>query len=197
MNVLQDFKSVKIFVKSTDGIALLGREIFSKFKKLRGEDGVVGLYFTHYPDHVKVGFRYSNWSKVESKINSFLSSINSENIGVVRSIGNFEKTKGDYYLLPKNVISDYIVCQSFDWLLKLENDIPTQERDAQKISDWFLKNKKQIFDEVIGSYKIEFSKQEIFWMLERFIHHLLNAGLYYPLEQWILIYLIGAEFFKK
>jgi len=60
-----------------------------------------------------------------------------------------------------------------------------------------LKNKEQIFEDVVNNYKRGFNEQEIFWILERFIHHLLNSGLYYSLEQWILIFLIGAGFFKK
>ena len=203
MTILQDFSSINVNLLNNNGLVPVGREIRDKLIKLRGDNNIIGLYYVNYsatdeqPPHVHVGFRYTDWKKVESKVTSFFNKSNFQTKELIKDIDQCKPTDGSYYLLPKNVISDYIVCQSFDWLLKLENEIPPKERDAQRITDWFLRNKKQIFEKVVKSYEREFSEKEIFWILERFIHHLLNSGLYHLLEQWILIYLIGAGFFKK
>lgn len=197
---LPDFKSVTVSVKTGETVWLLGREVFEKLKILRNESDIIGVYFTHYsmpPPHIRLGFRYTDWSKVERRINRFLDELKDQNHGLIQDIDKFEETTGEYYLLPKGVVSDYLACQSFDWLLRLENDLARKPKDAQRIAHWFMNNKDKIFEEIIDIHKNEFTDQEVFWMLERFIHHLLNSGWYYQIEPIILIYLSGSGFFKK
>jgi len=65
---LSDFKSVNIYVKSNEAIFLLGRELFEKLKVLRNGEGITGVYFTHYsPTYIHIGFRYTDWLKVEDE----------------------------------------------------------------------------------------------------------------------------------
>jgi len=203
MTTLQDFTSLNVNLIDNNGLVPVGTEIRDKLISLKKDKNINGLYFVHYsatneqPAHVHVGFRYTDREKVESKITSFFNKSNFQTQTLIKDIKQCEPTDGSYYLLPKGVVSDYIVCQSFDWLLKLENDVPMQERDAQRIAFWFLENKKQIFKEVVNGYKRESNEQEIFWILERFIHHLLNAAWLLNIEPIIFIFLTGAGFFKK
>lgn len=204
MIYLQDFTSINVNLNADGGLVVVGREILSKLIELKNDKNIVGVYFTHYsqtePPHIHIGFRYINWKEIESKLTPFFDKSTYRTNDFIRDIQKCPPTDGKHHLLPydKGVISDYLVCQSFDWLLQLEKEIPESERDAERIAYWFLKNKNKIFAEVVKIYNSEFNEQEIFWVLERFVHHLLNTIQHNPSnELWILTYLSGSGFFKE
>lgn len=190
--ILKDFQNRDIYTRpesGIDGVYILGEKIFKFLKKILSQSLVIGCCFSHYyylPENlsqVKVGIRF-NEVKTLSIVNDSLNRICEEESKIILDTGNFQPTSGVIPGLPEDVVVDYIICYSFEWLLRIKEKFQLSPPSYESLGKFILQNRNKIEEEIMGRnifrYNIlrplEFDVISKIW--ERFIHHLCNAYIF-------------------
>lgn len=192
VEVLKDFQNRDIFTRpefGINGVYLLGERIFEFLKKISSQNFVRGCYFSHYfspPENlsqVKVGIRFND-VKILSIVNDSLNRICEEKREIILHPGEFQSTSGIHPGLPKDIVVDYIICYSFEWLIRIKERFISSYPSYELLGKFLLQNKKKIEQGIISKNifrlnvlkPIEDDVVSIIW--GRFIHHLCNAYLF-------------------
>lgn len=104
--------------------------------------------------------------------------------------GKFDLAVGEYQPLPNEIVVDYIICHSFDWLVKAKEKFGNEHPSPNDVAKFLLQNKTEIEKSAIQANDIfrdcakasRLKPEEIGWVWERFVHHLLNA--YKFADEW-------------
>lgn len=186
---LKDFQNRDIFTRieyGIDGVFRLGNSIFDFLRDILSQNLVKGCYFTHYfklPEiqpHVKVGIRF-NTRKALTTVNNFLNHLCKEKSKIIFNPGNFQTTSGYINDLPEDVVIDYIICYSFEWLVRIKEKFQVSYPSQESLGRFILQNKLKIEEEIIGKHIFRYNNSRqleieiISKIWERFIHHLCNA----------------------
>jgi hypothetical protein len=170
------------------GAFQLGDYVVELLSKLKLEGVIRGAYFTHYfdpdtPPHVKVGIRYNEASDLASA-SSQLDILCDKHKDIVSDKGNFKATIGQIPELPDDIVVDYVVCHSFEFLLEIRKEFGNELPKVENIVSFLLQHSENITDHVIRAKDIFRNEQDarilseaetrVVW--ERFVHHLLNAS---------------------
>ena len=187
--ILSDLQHRDIYTKSElkgIGIFKLGLKIFDFLKYIKSENKDMMFFLTHYfkpseiPPHIKVGVRYKILRDL-NLVNELLDKLCQENEDIISIPGEFKHTSGYDELLPDDIIVDYIICYSFEWLIKLKEKFGASPPTTIILGNFILKNRNEIENQIMGknvfrnniSRPIEMKIAERIW--ERFIHHLCNS----------------------
>lgn len=171
-----------------DGVFFLGDRVFQVLRKLRQDGKVRGMYFTHYygppwiEPHAKVGIRYHNLADLESA-SSVLDTLCDEQKDIVIDKGRFEPTTGEFEHLPSEIVVDYIICHSFEFFLRVKEELGNELPLPNRIVDFLVRHREEITNQVINAKDIfraetqvrPLTAAETVWVWERVVHHLLNA----------------------
>lgn len=186
---LKDLQTRNIRTKvevGLNGVHVLGDQIRVLLGKLVRELKVKGAYFTHYyippqvEPHVKVGIRYEKIEDLNA-VTLMLHGLCDEQTDIVTDKGRFETTLGIYQNLPYDIVVDYIICHSFDFLLEYGEELDDKSHEPHEIARFLLQHKDEIAMHLNAAdiYRNEprptLTQNEEFWIQERFVHHLLNA----------------------
>lgn len=171
-----------------NGVFQLGDKIFEFLKEISSQNLVRGCYLSHYfypypPGElcqVTVGIRF-NEIKTLTIINGKLDLICEEESGIVLNPGGFQSTTGKHKGLPKDIVVDYIICYSFEWLIRIRKKFKSARPSCESLGKFILQNKKNIKDGIMSKNIFRFNILKpitdnvacIIW--SRFIHHLCNA----------------------
>jgi len=199
LDLLDDFQIRDIKTKSeysNNGIYYLGAIIYETLKESLSKRIINGCYYTHYSSpyfHVKVGIMYESLKDLNI-LNSILNSICVDESHIINESGRFQKTQGTVEYLGDNIIVDYIICYSFEWLIKVKEEFNKEIPSYEALGNFFIKNRKNIEDEIFSSKIIRKGKLKSLNNLEkgviwnRFIHHLCNSYIY-PYEAKLIGFL--------
>lgn len=190
MEYLKDLQTRNILTKpdiGLDGVYILGDQVFLLLRDLVQERKVRGAYFTHYccppqvEPHVKVGLRYEKTEDLSS-VTSLLDDLCGKQRDVVIDKGRFESTTGESDHLPPEIVVDYIICHSFDFVLKHREELEAKSQTPYEMARFLHLHMHEITAHIrqadILRNELEarpITQEEGFWIQERFIHHLLNA----------------------
>lgn len=171
------------------GVFCLGDYVFELLRELKHKGMIRGAYFSHYfeppqnPAHVKVGIRYAKSSDLESA-SSLLDNLCDNHRDIVADKGNFKPTTGELPELPNDIVVDYVICHSFEFLLEVRKEFGNELPKIEDMVTFLLRHREEITDHVIGGKDIFRDEQaariltdaetRVVW--ERFVHHLLNAS---------------------
>ena len=172
-----------------NGVFIIGDRVFELLRKLAKEGKVRGAYLSHYYDppktepHAKVGIRYRSVAELDSA-SSLLDCICDERRDVVIDKGKFEPTTGEFQYLPTEVVVDYVICHSFEFLLKVKDELGDELPPADRMAEFLANHRQEITDRVINARDLfrdeqnarRLTPEEIRQVWERFVHHLLNAS---------------------
>lgn len=189
VETLKDFQNRSIFTRleyGIDGVFCLGDCIFNFLRDILFQNLVKSCYFTHYfglPEiqpHVKVGIRF-NTREALTSVNGLLNHLCEEKSKLILNPGNFQTTYGYINDLPEDIVVDYIICYSFEWLVKIKEKFKVSYPSYESLGRFILQNKIKIEEEIIGKHifrydisrRLEIEVISKIW--ERFIHHLCNA----------------------
>ncbi len=212
VDILKDLKIRDILIKSEsgyNGVLKLGERIYEFLEKISTQNLIRGCYFSHYfhPDpnnelcHVRVGIRFDD-TNVLSIINDSLNQICQEESKIISEYGRFQDVKGEHSGLLVNIVVDYIICYSFQWLMSIKKNYKSSPPSLITLAEFIIQNKIRIEEDLMSKNifrknilrQIDVNTRIIIW--ERFIHHLCNA-LKIPMPQekvlWIIIALKGID----
>jgi len=168
------------------GVFIIGDRVFGLLRKLATGGKVSGAYLSHYYDppnktepHVKVGIRYHNVGELDSA-SSMLDRLCDEWRDVVIDKGEFERTTGEFQYLPSEIVVDYIICHSFEFLLKVKDELGDELPPPDRMAEFLVKYMHEITDRVINARDIfrdeqntrKLTCEEARQVWERFVHHL-------------------------
>ncbi len=186
---LKDFQNRDIFIRveyGLEGVFRLGSRVFDLLKEVSNQNLVIGCFFSHYfsppqkLSQVKVGIRY-NEVKNLSIINNSLDHICKEERDIIFKTGDFQSTLGLHHRLPEDIVIDYIICYSFDWLVRIKEKFKASKPSYESLSKFILKNRINIEKEITSKNVFRSNNLKpmeegvISNIWERFIHHLCNA----------------------
>jgi hypothetical protein len=190
LEYLKDLQTRNILTRpdmGLNGVYCLGDQVFALLRGLLKERTVKGAYFTHYcwpprvEPHVKVGIRFEKPPDLDA-VASILNELCGKQKYLVIDKGRFEHTTGEFEHLPPRIVVDYIVCHSFEFLLKHTQELRGKSQTPNEIARFLLLQKEEISTHIkVGDiFRNELqarliTQEEGFWIQERFIHHLLNS----------------------
>jgi len=189
VEALKDFQNRAIFTRPKYGIGgvfCLGINIYNFLEEILSHKSVKGCYFTHYfkpPEiqpHVKVGIRF-NTIKSLTNVNDLLNSLCEEKNELILKSGDFLPTTGCINEFSEDIVIDYIICYSFEWLVRIREKLKVSYPSFESLGSFILKNRIKIREEITGKdifrYNISrpLENDVISKIWERFIHHLCNA----------------------
>ncbi len=175
----------------------MGAIIYEILKESLLKNLINGCYYTHYSSpyfHVKVGIKYESVGDLNN-INNILNRLCVNESYVINEPGRFQKTEGNVIYLDDNIIVDYIICYSFEWLIKVKEEFKKEIPSYEALGYFFIKNRKNIENEILSNKIIRKGKlkslndQEKGVIWNRFIHHLCNSYIYYPNEAKLIGFL--------
>jgi len=185
VKILIDFQNRNIITHTSLDMITLGEIIFRFLKKARSNNLVKGCFFTYYyyppnglEPQVKVGIRYNN-TKELTNINQQLDKLCKKESNLIKDPGQFKTTPGSDERIPNDVVVDYVICYSFNWVVKIKEDfgsIPSYN----DVGNLILNNKDNIEYKILKNSfrddkfrKLSIIESRTVW--ERFIHHICNA----------------------
>lgn len=191
---LNDFQNRDIFTRpelGSRGVYLLGKKILPLLRETLSQNLLEGCFFTHYyeppktPPHVKVGIRYNTVEALDT-VNNLLNNLCQDEREFVIDPGEFSPTSGYHIELPEDVVIDYIICYSFEWLVRIMDEFNVISPSYESLGRFILQNRNLIEDEIFRGHifregilrPLENNVIRKIW--ERFIHHLCNAYSYKP-----------------
>jgi hypothetical protein len=187
VEMLNDFQNRDIFAHSQSHLKRLGNLIFTLLSEIRSQNKLKGCFFTHYnyplrgiEPHVKVGIRYNTIEELEN-IKQQLDDLCQTESSLIRDPGKFNNTPGNDTRVPKDVVVDYIICHSFEWVVKIKQNFNASPLHLESLCKFILQNKNKIENKILGpnvfrdNAKRALTEEEIGKIWERFIHHLCNA----------------------
>lgn len=205
MEYLIDIQIRNIYTKPESGLVgvfSLGDQVFKLLKELTDQNKIKGAYFSHYYNppntspHVKVGIWYKELTEV-STVNQLLDNLceKKKYKNIVADKGIFEPTTGKWENFPDDIVVDYVICKSFEFLVKAKSDLGSCLPPLDMLASWLMQHKAEV-DQVIMSKDIfrapqkvrTLTSEESGWVWERIVHHLLNAYCTYnqnnPIESY-------------
>lgn len=185
---LSDLQHRDIFTRPKDesrNMEKLGAIIYRLLRDLKLNSKIYGCYYTHYffppihDPHIKVAIRYKSEEQL-SIVNLELDKICEENKDIIDNYGTFKSTGGFYQGLSNEIIVDYIGCYSFEWLLKIEDELNETQISFENLAIFFINNNKKI-DDILLKGKIYrnlepilVSNEELKIIRGRFVHYIIN-----------------------
>lgn len=174
-----------------NGVFMIGDRVFILLRKLVNEGKIRGAYFSHYYEppkteaHAKVGIRYHNLAQLDS-VSSMLDALCHEYQDVVIDRGKFEPTTGECKdpPLPADIVVDYIICHSFEFLLKVKNEFGDELPPPDRMGQFLAVHRQEVTHHIVNAKDIfrdeqntrPLTPEETSRVWERFVHHLLNAS---------------------
>lgn len=198
--MLNDFQNRDIFTYAPSHLIRLGSLVFTLLSKIRSQNKVKGCFFTHYNDpkglkpHVKVGIRYNTIEEFEN-IKQQLDDLCQTENRLIKDLGKFKNTSGNDTRVPKDVVVDYIICYSFEWVVKIKQNFNASSLHLESLCEFLLQNRDKIENEIMGpnvfreNAKRTLTREEISKIWERFIHHMCNACWLQKFEYQIIFFL--------
>ncbi len=189
VKTLRDFQNRDISTRPElggNGVYLLGKRIFLFLREILSQNLVRGCYFSHYfkppeiPPQVKVGIRYNTMEALDT-VNNLLNNICQEESRLVLDPGGFSPTPGYIIGLPEDIVIDYIICYSFEWLVRITDEFNILLPSYETLGNYILQNRNLIEEGIFGQhiFRDEISRplenKVISKVWERFIHHICNA----------------------
>lgn len=200
VEILNDFQNRDIFTRTARDMLSLGNNIFTFLSDIRSQKMVKGCFFTHYNNpkeglrpHIKVGIRYKTKEEL-THVNKLLDDLCKKESKLILNPGEFQTTSGYDNRLPKDVVVDYIICHSFEWVVRIKDKLELYP-SPESLGKFILQNKNEIEEEIMGPKVFRDNRsriltcEEIGKVWERFIHHMCNACRFQQFEYQLIVFL--------